>query len=80
MPVSFVNIKSKVFFLKLLIFYLFLTKARNDFWCKNLNINLTDTEHKIIRNKCVPGCKEYEYDRSLFHTTVVTEVCCISNL
>lgn len=47
--------------------------ARNNFWCADLATNLTEPEQKILINKCIPNCKQYNYDRSLFHTTIVTE-------
>lgn len=36
--------------------------------------NLTQEERPLIINKCVPGCKKYDYDRSLYHTTIINEV------
>lgn len=47
--------------------------ARNNFWCADLDRNLSEPERKMLINKCIPGCKQYDYDRSLYGTTVVTE-------
>ena len=35
---------------------------------------MTRDERALLINKCVPGCKSYDYDRSAYYRTIVNEV------
>jgi len=46
--------------------------AKPDFWCADLK-NLTSSELSLIKNRCLANCTRYEYDRSEYQTTTISE-------
>jgi len=47
--------------------------AKSDFWCADIAQNLTETEFNLIKNVCIDKCQKYEYDRTVFTTTIINE-------